>query len=516
MPTTLPLHSRKKGVGGKGAGGSGAKISVTPKKDTTGGAGGYSGQPGGMSQQSANDWDMTMNGPSGAGSPDGFGESAAASSASPPVGGADAGAGALGGLSIGISSRMSPDARVLGETPPPQYYDPAPTAINRFSVGNASRGNINLGGLWKGATPNAGYDPLAGASPTNTPYEGTSGFTGGLKRLFLGNNANELNARAIDQSNAMRFGDQARREKVADAIAQAGGIAQATGELGKTGAQTAAIADANNRDNAIQPLVVDDMRAKTASTVGNENRAGQRFQYELPAMAEQLRGDQARNDEFENNAGLRRDALAGENIWRNTQTSNAVADDYRKAQLFPGQLKGAELENQIKSREVTAPKVSGNMIIDPNGGISTYNEFGDMPGVPQGNLRTLRLPVTGSNDTINGVPVGQLGPTPALQPLAGAGARSTFAPPTPRPPSTNPVPTPFNPPTAPPAPPTPRPMGSIGWMQNLGRTEQPVAYDPLTDPANQAGLAKLAELMAGAAASAKKKPSILDRVPFGN
>lgn len=407
MPTTLPFQRRKKGTGGPS--GQRSQIKIDLKKTTA------SEEP--------------QQGPLPSGK--------TADTASKPVSSMDG----LAGGGIGFSPRNSPETRQLADLPPPQYYDPAPAAINRFSIGNASRGNINLGGLWSGADRNPTYDPLAGASSTNTPYQGTSGFVGGLKRLFLGNHANELNAGAIDQANAIRFADQARREKVADAIAQAGGIAQATGEFGKTGAQTTAITDANSRDNAIQPLVVDDMRARTASTVGNENRAGQRFQYELPTMEEQLRGEQARNDEFENNAPLRRDALAGENLYRNTQTSNAVADDYRKAQSFPLDQAGKRLTIRGEQQKLTQPvSLGGGMVLTPGiNEISRYNEFGNMPGTVPGSMQTLRKgvinPSTFADDNIgpDGIPVSQLGPTPALQPLAGAGTRSTFEPPMPRP-----------------------------------------------------------------------------------
>jgi hypothetical protein len=135
--------------------------------------------------------------------------------------GAAGGAGLMGLLAGGGGG--GPRAAATGNpnlAAPAMYFDPNPSAAENIAVGNRALGHIDFSKLFRGAKPNAQYDPLAGPSSTNLPYEPTTGFTGGLKRFFLGNRANELNASAMDQAQQARAAVQARQFATDEAIRQ--------------------------------------------------------------------------------------------------------------------------------------------------------------------------------------------------------------------------------------------------------------------------------------------------------
>lgn len=328
--------------------------------------------------------------------------------------GGDGGLGGLGSLlsAPGGNDRgvLPPGGGALKKSAGPMYFDPNPSAAENIAVGNRALGHINFSSLFRGAKPNASYDPNAGPSPTNLPYEPTTGLTGGLKRFFLGNTANDLNASAMQQRAALESARENRQFLTDEAIRQAvqahagqsavdvmakpqiaGGVAQATGELANTNARTRAT------------------NADTDTQLGNAPFVRRN----LELTGNQL---QAQTDLTSANADTARETLYPTiaNAYANVDHTRALtaasqADQERLSRLFPTQARLQEailLDREQANRNPTM--LGPNAMLFPSTGtVRSINQFGDMPGAPTPTLSTLVLGQVPLNDAIKGVPVGQ-------------------------------------------------------------------------------------------------------------
>jgi hypothetical protein len=478
-----------------------------------------------------------------------LGEGAAAAAQAAPAAAAG-GAGAAGAIGGGLTSRMPTPTRgpgLIEMAPPPEMlFDPKPMAANRFTVGNASRGNINLGGLWGGAKPNPAYDPSMGPAPGNLPYLGTEGFVGGVKRLFAGNNANELNASALQQSNGMRqwmWQQQAARQLDAgrdmsvnrDAAATdlqfkpqiAGKVAEATGVLDQTKAQTQATIDANNREEMTLPFDLDQRAAQTGltmantgSVLGNEQRDRGMYDSRLAYQLSQTRNLDANTNETERLIEPRAAQMGAQtdSIRAGTQTENDMRTP--RVNLTNAQTTGLGADTdrtKLQTQQMgNLPRVEGGMIIDPvTGRVSTMGTPG-LPAQYQPQLQTIvpgRVPMDQMGDAPpeffdQGPPAGQpvpltpraAGGTPEPAPIPPVSGGSRVLGPAP---STN-APAPVYAPT-----------GSRQWLAGIGRSAP--AYDPSQDTAAQQGQMQMNQLLelARAAAAARQRTARQPAFNFG-
>lgn len=485
----------------------------------------------------------------------GGGASSALDSATSALTGGAGSMGAAGAIGAvmgggGITSRMPTPTQGPGTleplAAPPQFFDPNPMAANRFTVGNASRGNINLGGLWGGAKPNPAYDPARGPMPGNMPYLETSGFMGGVKRLFAGNNANELNASALGQSNAMRqwmwqqqaarsldaqrdvnihYGKNASNLEVLPKIA--GATADATGQRAETDARVAGMQGGEKRAQAAFPLEQDERTARVRGMNVQTDDLELMRPGRLAELASRnlLTGEQVRataDATNRSNAMLPRelDHLASQtrNIDANTRTEDATRDP--RVALTNAQAAGVGADTDYRKlmtqQAATMPHVEDGFIIDPVTGQMSVMGTAGLPAQYQPQVRIVRpgrIPASELNDAPPGW-LDQGAPAPDITPRAVSPIQpSSPAPRQSQAPGGMPQGS-LTPPAASTPAPAPAPMGSRQWLSNLGRS--PAPYDPATDPVNLQSQQALAALLEKAqAAAANLQPRRKSAYNFG-
>lgn len=232
-----------------------------------------------------------------------------------------------------------PDGSNLGQSPLPAASGRVPGA-NRFTIGNASRGNIDLGAFMS-ARPNQealnqlAVNPLANVDP----YQPTSGF-GGFFRRLLGDNANELNAAAAADRGAL-----AQRKWLIDQQTQA-----QMGVLGKQNELAAQLEDKR------QQYEMERIKAREAAEQGN-------IQYRTKL---DLEGERLRNQWAIDNA--RKMAEQGRALKFDELTS--IVGDPVRAAMLQEQMLRAPVERMAAE---TAESLGRGKYYEQGGGRSAGN-----------------------------------------------------------------------------------------------------------------------------------------------
>lgn len=348
------------------------------------------------------------------------------------------------------------------------YFDPNPSAAENIAIGNRGLGHINLASLFRGATPNADYNPTAPVNPNNLPYQPTTGITGGLKRLFMGNVANDLNASAMQQQAAeqqahenLRFMTDEQIRKGVQTHAQTGDydtsqiVPRATAELDATATQTGLPRPAVQRlkvRGLTAPL--DATEAQTGLTKARTNESTQKLPLELKGLESGLAYDQARTagalgaerraNELQPGVVRSQDATIA-HILQQIDESKALTParaaaltgpERRADELQPlavltsdanlNRIRGQNLTEDVMrdpnaqaarahaallNREVHAPRAMGNdAFVDERGVVHTKSDpMLEQAGIKPAQYRvSYAPPVDMGADSVGGVPVSQI------------------------------------------------------------------------------------------------------------